>query len=44
MVRIAKEELEETNSLSFANLRNTGTAPMVNLLHDRVRKIIPNIA
>ena len=44
MARIAKEELEETNNLSFATLGNTGTAPTVNLLYDRVRKVIPNIA
>ena len=38
MARIAEEELEDTNSLSFANLRNTDTAPTVNLLYDRGSK------
>jgi len=44
VARIAKEELEETNSLSVASLRKTDTTPTFNLLYDRVRKVIPNIA
>lgn len=38
VARIAKEELEDTNSLSFASLRNTDTVSTVNLLYDRGRK------
>ena len=38
VARIAKEELEETKGLSFASLRNTDTAPTVNVLYDRGRK------
>jgi hypothetical protein len=43
VARIAKEELEETKGLSFASLRNTDTTPTVNLLYDRVRKVIQNM-
>ena len=44
MPRIGNEELEETNSLSVAALRNTDTTPTANMLYDRVRKFITNIA
>lgn len=36
--------IEETNSLSFASLRNTDTTPTANFLYNRIRKVILNIA